>query len=88
MAVNCLPVWRRSCHAVPLSFSRAAAHDAFLLRTAVKRAMRGATRRVVADVLIHWVQVAGGYRSDRDRDGAWPYALQSYQALFATDEVA
>lgn len=63
-------------------------HDAFVLRTAVKRAMRGATRRVVANVLIHWVQSAGGYRSNRDRDGAWPYALQSYQALFASDEVA
>lgn len=61
--------------------------EAAELRRLSNPVLRHTLRRVVAGVLIHWVQWAGGYISGRDRDGAWPYALQSYQALFATDEV-
>lgn len=62
--------------------------EAAQLRRRASRVLLDTRRRVVAGVLIHWVQWAGGYMSGRDRDGAWPYALQSYQALFASDEVA
>lgn len=62
--------------------------EAAELRRVANRVMLGTRRRVVAAVLIHWVQWAGGYLTGRDRDGKWPYAFQSYQTLFASDEVA
>lgn len=66
--------------ATPLEASR--------LRSIANRVVLDTRRRVVASVLIHWVQWAGGYLAGRDRDGGWPYAFQSYQTLFASDEVA
>lgn len=62
--------------------------EATELRRTASRVLLDIRRQFAADVLIHWVQWAGGYLTGRDRDGAWPYALQSYQTLFAIDEDA
>jgi hypothetical protein len=61
--------------------------EAFALRSRGNRVLLDTKRRVIASTLIHWVQWAGGYLTGRDRDAGWPYAFQSYQALFASDEV-
>lgn len=61
--------------------------EASSLRRVGNRVLLNTKRRVVASTLIHWVQWAGGYLAGRDRDSGWPYAFQSYQALFASDEV-
>lgn len=61
--------------------------EASELRRLAGPLLRNTIRRVVSGVLIHRVQSAGGYQAGRDRDGACPYAFQSYQALFASDEV-
>lgn len=63
----------------------ATALEAASLRTAAGRALVVTVRRVIGDVLIHWVQSAGGYLGGRDRDGQWPFAFQSFQALFSTE---
>jgi hypothetical protein len=58
------------------------------LRSAAGRILINVERQVISGGLVHWVKSAGGYLTGRDRDGAWPYAFQSFQSLFATDEVA
>ena len=63
-------------------------YEAFVNCRLGGRVLRGTKRRVVSGTLIHWVQWAGGYLTGRDRDSGWPYAFQSFQALFASDEVA
>lgn len=61
--------------------------DADDLRGLASKALFAVERQVHAGVLIHWVQSAGGTMAGRDRDTAWPFAFQSVQTLFATDEV-
>jgi hypothetical protein len=48
----------------------------------------GLRRRVAAGCLIHWIDSAGGLSARRDRDGFWPYALQSFQIFHALEEVS
>lgn len=62
--------------------------EADALRRMGYSAIRKLRRHLQGAVLIHWVQSAGGYLTGRDADGRWPYAFQSFQTLFATDEVA
>lgn len=62
--------------------------EADTLRRVASRVLFAVRRQVAAGVLIHWVQSAGGYLTGRDRDGQWPYAFQSLQALFSTEEVS
>lgn len=53
------------------------------LRQAAHKVLVAIVRQLSAGLLVHWVQAAGGYLSARDRDGAWPYAFQSFQALYS-----
>lgn len=62
--------------------------EAASLRAVAGRVLVLTVRRLVSGVLVHWVQSAGGYLAGRDRDGQWPFAFQSFQALFSIDEVA
>lgn len=62
--------------------------EAMALRDALRIALVMVVRRLVSGVLVHWVQSAGGYSTGRDRDGAWPYAFHSFQALYSTEELA
>ncbi len=57
------------------------------LRNAGRDALVAVRREVSSGVLVHWVQSAGGFLTARDRDGQWPFAFQSFQTLFATQEV-
>lgn len=61
--------------------------EAASLRDALRKALVMTVRRLVSDVLVHWVRSAGGYLAGRDRDGQWPYAFQSFQALYSTEEL-
>lgn len=61
--------------------------EADVLRRHAGITLRAARRRIVGTVLIHWINPAGGYLTARDPDTAAPYAFQSFQSLFATDEV-
>lgn len=61
--------------------------EADLLRRGGYRCLTGVVRLHQGDVLIHSVQSAGGSLTGRDRDGNWPYAFQSFQALFSSEEV-
>ena len=63
-------------------------HDAVLLRQAAAPVLTLTVRRVISGVLIQWVQAAGGFMTGRDRDGQWPYAFQSFQTLYSTEEAA
>lgn len=63
-------------------------YEADRLRRAAAPVLIGLKRRLVGSVLIHWAQSAGGYLTGRDRDGKWPYAFQSFQTLFASEEIA
>lgn len=58
--------------------------EADRLRRAVYAAFRGITRQTQSGVLIHWVQPAGGFSSDRDPDTGWPRAFNSWQVLADT----
>ena len=62
--------------------------EADQLRRRASPFLRSIERRLVGDLLIHWVQSAGGYLTGRDRDGQWPYAFASFQTLFSSQEVA
>lgn len=62
--------------------------EADALRRVAGRALIALRRQISAGVLIHWVQSAGGYLSGRDRDGQWPYAFQSFQTLFSTEDIS
>ena len=45
-------------------------------------------RRVVGAVLVHSVDPAGGYFTGRDPDADWPLVFQSFQTLYAENEIA
>lgn len=62
-------------------------HEADRLRRLGYDALRAIERQVAAGVMIHWVQSAGGMLAGRDRDGKWPFAFQSFQTLFASEEI-
>lgn len=59
--------------------------EAATLRAAAAHALVLTVRAIFAGVLVHWVQSAGGYLAGRDRDGQWPFAFQSFQALSSTE---
>jgi len=61
--------------------------EADKLRRVAAPALLALRRHRQGDVLIHWVQPAGGYLTGRDPDGQWPYAFQSFQTLFSSMEV-
>lgn len=62
--------------------------EAMELRATASRLLVLTVRRAMSGVLIHWLQSAGGYLIGRDRDGQWPYAFQSFQTLYSTEELA
>lgn len=62
-------------------------YEADHLRRAGYRCLVKQLRREQGDVLIHAVQSAGGALTGRDPDGQWPYAFQSFQALYSSEEV-
>lgn len=49
--------------------------------------LRNMRRGVWANVLIHWVQPAGGSSSGRDAALAWPRAFRSFQVLHSLQEI-
>lgn len=57
------------------------------LRRAAAARLSAMKRKTIAGVLVHWVNRAGGFYSARDRDGQWPNSFQSFQVLYATQEV-
>jgi len=57
------------------------------VRRAAASALTGTKRRVVANVLIHWINKAGGFYAARERDGLWPQSFQSFQILYSTQEI-
>ncbi len=62
--------------------------EADAVRDAVHTALRQLRRGVTGGTLIHWVQSAGGWASQRDADADWPMAFQSFQAFFALETAA
>lgn len=62
-------------------------YEADRLRRLLAPVLLSVERHVARGVLIHSIQSAGGYLTGRDRDGAWPYAFQSFQTLFASEAV-
>ena len=58
------------------------------VRDAVNNSFRLLRRGRTGETLIHWVQPAGGWASNRDPDADWPYGFQSYQAFYALDAAA
>lgn len=67
-------------------------YEADRLARAVFAALKGARRQVVAvgggNVLIHWIEDAGGRLALRDAETNWPAVTQSFQVLFATRTAA
>lgn len=62
------------------------------LRRVASAVLSRADRAVVTvpsgvKVLVHSVEVAGGFYASRDRDGAWPNSWQSFNTLYSTKEV-
>ncbi len=62
--------------------------EADLVRDAVGDALRLLRRNATGTTLIHWVQPAGGWASNRDADADWPMGFQSFQAFYALDAAA
>ncbi len=62
--------------------------EADLVRDAVGSALRLLRRGTIGTTLIHWVQPAGGWASNRDPDADWPMGFQSFQAFYALDVAA
>lgn len=62
--------------------------DADLVRDAVYDALVDLGRNVTSNTLIHWVQSAGGWATNRDTDARWPMSFQSFQAFYARDAAA
>lgn len=61
--------------------------DANQLRVKARSALVKTKRRTITNVLVHWINVAGGFFSARERDGLWPESFQSFQVLYSTQEV-
>ena len=62
--------------------------EADLVRDAVGDAFRLMRRNKTATTLIHSVEPAGGWASNRDPDADWPLGFQSFQAFYALDAAA
>lgn len=62
--------------------------EAGRLRRAVFDTLKPLRRTVAAGALIHWVEPAGGWATERDPDAAWPAAFQSFQVFYAEQEIA
>ncbi len=62
--------------------------EAGIVRDAVHDTLRLLRRGSVGGTLIHWVQTAGGWTSQRDADADWPVAFQSFQAFYALEAAA
>ncbi len=62
--------------------------EADAVRDAVNDALRLLRRNATNTTLIHWVQPAGGWASNRDPDADWPMGFQSFQAFYALDAAA
>ncbi len=62
--------------------------EAHRLSRAAAVALKQLRRRVAAQVLLHWVDPAGGYLTGRDPDADWPVVFQSFQAFYAETEIA
>lgn len=62
--------------------------EADAVRDAVNDALRLLRRGTTGETLIHWVQPAGGWASNRDPDADWPMGFQSFQAFYALDAAA
>ncbi len=61
--------------------------EANTLRTLARAVLLRTKRKIVAGVLIHWINSGGGFFAARERDGQWPQSFQSFQVLHATQEV-
>ena len=62
--------------------------EAQRLRRAVFDALKPLRRVVVTSTLLHWVEPAGGFATQRDPDADWPRAFQSFQVFFAEQAAA
>ena len=62
--------------------------EANALRQTAAQALVMVERRAIAGTLIHWINSAGGFFAARERDGLWPTSFQSFQTLYATQEIA
>ncbi len=60
-------------------------YEAESVRRAVSDAFRALRRGKTGTTLIHWVEPAGGWASQRGADVSWPVAFQSFQALYALE---
>lgn len=63
------------------------AREAEVLRGNVALALRRVRRVTAAGTLIHWIDSAGGTLPGRERDGGWPYAMQSFQVFHSLEEI-
>jgi len=62
--------------------------EAYKVSVAVYDALALLTRNRTGSTLIHWVNPAGGWTSNRDPDADWPMVFQSFQAFFALEAAA
>ncbi|MFQ5775862.1 MAG: DUF3168 domain-containing protein [Kiloniellaceae bacterium] len=62
--------------------------EAERLRRAIFDALKPVARLVVNSTLVHWIEPAGGFATQRDPDAAWPSAFQSFQVFFAESAAA
>lgn len=63
------------------------AREAEVLRKNANLTLRRVRRQTVANTLLHWIASAGGMLPGRERDGGWPFAMQSFQVFHALEEV-
>ncbi len=59
--------------------------EAGRVRSAVSDALRGLRRGKIGTTLVHWIEPAGGWASQRATKLEWPRAFQSFQALYALE---
>jgi hypothetical protein len=63
------------------------AREAEVLRQNCALTLRRVRRQTIAATLLHWIAPAGGVLPGRERDGGWPFAMQSFQVFHALEEV-
>lgn len=56
-------------------------YEAEEVRRAVYGALKGITRQVASNVMVHWARPAGGAASGRDPDADWPVKWNSWQIM-------